>query len=107
MGGEDKRHDSSDSSDDGPADLKMFRKLGKQKKKRAEYEKKQKILAEVKVRESAGDKHFQKCVHCSKPNWRDLNGIDEARTVKSGKIGHIQNPNHGRVTNMIKCWSCN
>jgi len=39
LNGKDERHDSSDSSDEGPADLKVFRKLGKHKKVRVAYEK--------------------------------------------------------------------
>lgn len=39
LDGKDERHDSSDSSDGGPADLKMFRKLGKHKKVRVAYAK--------------------------------------------------------------------
>jgi hypothetical protein len=60
----------------------------------------------VKRREAAGDKFGKKCVHCSSTCYRDLNGIDNDRVIKNGKLGYISNPDHGKATNMITCWKC-
>ena len=64
------------------------------------------MVDEINARNEAKADDGRKC-KCGKKIYRDLNGVDTRRTVKSGKIGYVANMDHGKITNMIKCWSCN